>query len=168
VDPTTLSAGYRFTGPGDYDEENPDKWQVSSYMFSPADMTVMQGDTVTLRTFVLNGDTHAVRLLAPDGSEVGDAEVWNRGREYNLTFTADQAGYYTLICDTHGPTMTTQILALPASGEGGGVDLAPSDVNRKWTRQPCRQVIASPVRVTMTKRTPISGRSPRTCLAPHP
>jgi hypothetical protein len=148
-------------------------------------MTVMQGDTVTLRTFVLNGDTHAVRLLAPDGSEVGDAEVWNRGREYNLTFTADQAGYYTLICDTHGPTMTTQILALPASGEGGGVDLAPSDVtfdfsvieikgatdgieDRKWTRQPCRQVIASPVRVTMTKRTPISGRSPRTCLAPHP
>jgi plastocyanin len=113
VDPTTLSAGYRFTGPGDYDEENPDKWQVSSYMFSPQTAAVLQGDTVTLRTFVLNGDVHAVRLVAPDGSEVGDAEVWNRGREYNLTFTADQAGYYTLICDTHGPTMTANILALP-------------------------------------------------------
>jgi len=112
VDPTSLSSGYRFKPPGEYDESNPDKWQVSTYLFSPSDLTVKQGDSVTLRMFVVNGDTHVTWLEAPDGSKV-DEFTMNRGREYNLSFTADQAGYYTLHCDNHGPTMQAQILAMP-------------------------------------------------------
>lgn len=110
--PQSLSAGYRFKPPGEYDDSNPDKWQVSTYLFSPSALTVIQGDTVTLRMFVINGDTHVTWLEAPDGTRV-DEITMNRGREYSLTFTADQAGYYTLHCDNHAPTMSAQILALP-------------------------------------------------------
>jgi plastocyanin len=113
VDPQSLSAGYRFKAPGDYDADNPEKWQVSTYMFSPAAITVAQGDEVTLRTFVVNGDEHTVWIEAPDGSRVVENDVMNRGREYQLTFTAEQAGYYTLHCNEHAPTMSATILVLP-------------------------------------------------------
>jgi len=110
--PADLSTGYRYTPPGEYDESNPDKWQVSTYLFSPSALTAVQGDKVTLRFFVVNGDTHVTWLEAPDGSRV-DEVTMNRGREYTLNFTADQAGYYTMHCDNHAPTMSAQILALP-------------------------------------------------------
>jgi hypothetical protein len=70
VDPASLSSGYKLSPPGEFDADNPDKWQVSSYMFSPAEMVVPLGSQVTLRTFVLNGDVHGTYLLAPDGSKV--------------------------------------------------------------------------------------------------
>ncbi|MBW8011519.1 MAG: hypothetical protein FVQ83_09820 [Chloroflexi bacterium] len=114
VDPTTLSDGYRFKPAGEYDADNPDKWQVSTYLFSPSALTVAVGDSVTLRTFVINGDEHTIWLEAPDGSTVASTELtMNRGREYNISFTADQAGYYTLHCDEHEPTMSMIILSLP-------------------------------------------------------
>ncbi len=116
VDPVTLSDGYRFKPPGEYDADNPAKWQVSTYMFSPAAMMVAQGDEVTLRTFVINGDEHTTWIEAPDGSTAASEMVMNRGREYNMVFTASQAGYYTLHCDEHDPTMSATILVLPTHG----------------------------------------------------
>ncbi|MFQ5613106.1 MAG: plastocyanin/azurin family copper-binding protein [Anaerolineae bacterium] len=113
VNPRDLSDGYRFKPPGEYDPDNPAKWQVSTYMFSPAALTVSQGDKVTLRTFIVNGDEHTVWLEAPDGSTAVGEMNMNRGREYNFTFTASQAGYYTLHCDEHDPTMSATILVLP-------------------------------------------------------
>lgn len=111
-DPKSLSSGYGYTPPGEYDAENPDKWQVATYMFSPGAMSVVKGDEVTLRMFGVNGDEHAINLEAPDGSTVIDAFVVNRGREVTVSFTADQTGHYKLICATHGPTMTADILSL--------------------------------------------------------
>ncbi|MFQ5593713.1 MAG: cupredoxin domain-containing protein [Anaerolineae bacterium] len=116
VNPRDLSDGYRFKPPGEYDPDNPDKWQVSTYMFSPAAMMVAQGDNVTLRTFVINGDEHTVWVEAPDGSTAASEVIMNRGREYSVTFTSDQAGYYTLHCDEHDPTMSATILSLPSGG----------------------------------------------------
>ena len=117
VDPASLSSGYKFSPPGDYDANNSDKWQVSSYMFSPAELVVAQGSDVTLRTFVLNGDEHVTWLLAPDGSKVPGTEITlNRGRQYEIKFTADQAGYYNWECANHHPTMSAQILVLPTTG----------------------------------------------------
>ena len=113
VDPESLSTGYRFKPAGEYDADNPDKWQVSTYLFSPSALTVAVGDSVTLRTFVINGDNHTVWLEAPDGSKVGAEVTMNRGREYNFSFDADQAGYYTLHCGDHSPTMSMTILSLP-------------------------------------------------------
>ncbi len=112
VDPTTLSAGYRFKAPGDYDPDNPDKWQVSTYMFSPAAMSVVKGDDVTLRLFGVNGDEHTIWVEAPDGSVVVQSTRLNRGREISLNFTADQVGHYKLLCGNHAPTMTADILAV--------------------------------------------------------
>ena len=113
VDPAGLSDGYRFKPPGEYDADNAAKWQVSTYMISPAALTIGQGDAVTLRTFVINGDKHTVWVQAPDGSTAVAEVVMNRGREYEVKFTADQTGYYSLLCDEHSPTMSAQILSLP-------------------------------------------------------
>ncbi len=113
VNPATLSKGYRYKPPGEYDPDNPNKWQVSTYFFTPSFITVVQGDNVTLRIIVINGDRHVDWIEAPDGSEVTEKEVTNRGREYTINFTADQAGYYVVHCDEHEPTMRITLLALP-------------------------------------------------------
>lgn len=112
VDPTSLSAGYRFTPPGDHDPDNPAKWQVSTYMFAPGAMTVVKGDEVTLRMFGVNGDSHDVWVVAPDGSTATDVVNVERGREVSLSFDTTQTGHYKLFCGIHGPTMQADILSL--------------------------------------------------------
>jgi len=116
VNPETLSKGYRYKPPGEYDPSNPDKWQVSAYFFEPSFVTVVQGDNITLRIFVINGDRHVDWIEAPDGSEATHEEVANRGREYIINFVAEQAGYYILHCDEHEPTMRMTLLSLPSNG----------------------------------------------------
>lgn len=115
VNPKDISDGYGFTPPGEYDSSNANKWQVASYMWTPGAMTVLQGDSVELTTFVLNGDKHEVWVEAPDGSEVVQEFEMNRGREYEFSFTATQAGVYRLVCNTHEPTMTATITVLPTT-----------------------------------------------------
>lgn len=111
--PTELSDGYRYKPPGKADAANPDKWEVASYVWAPAAMTVFQGDKVTLRTFAVNGDEHKTWVEAPDGKPAVPEQVINRGREYVLKFTADQVGNYRVLCTTHEPTMTAIITVLP-------------------------------------------------------
>lgn len=113
IDPSTLSAGFGYKAPGDYDPDNPDKWQVASYMWNPGQMVAYQGDTLDLHVFVLNGNTHETRIEDPDGNIVGDIVVMNRGREYDLSASLEKAGVYRLICSTHAPTMTAEIVVLP-------------------------------------------------------
>ena len=113
VDPSTFSAGFGYKGPGEYDVDNPDKWQVASYMWNPGQMTARQGDTLDLHVFVLNGNIHETRIEDPDGNIVGDVVVMNRGREYDLSASLEKAGTYRLICSTHAPTMTAEIVVLP-------------------------------------------------------
>ncbi len=113
VDPSTFSAGFGYKAPGDYDPDNPDKWQVASYMWNPGQMVAYQGDTLDLHVFVLNGNTHETRIEDPEGNIVGDIVVMNRGREYDLSASLESAGVYRLICSTHAPTMTAEIVVLP-------------------------------------------------------
>jgi plastocyanin len=112
TDPATLSAGYGYTPPGEFDPENPDKWQVGTYMYSPGAMSVVQGDQVTLRIFGVNGDEHTMLVQAPDGSTVVESFTINRGREDTVNFTADQTGHYKIVCMSHAPTMTADILSI--------------------------------------------------------
>ncbi len=114
VDPATLSAGYRYKAPGDYDADNPAKWQVSTYMFSPGAMTIAKGDDVTLRMFGINGDEHDIWVEAPDGTLAVPSFTVNRGREVSVDFEATQTGHYKIFCGTHGPTMTADIMAIPS------------------------------------------------------
>ena len=68
-----------------------------------------EGDTVELTAFIVNGNHHNVRLVAPNGTEIKAMEM-NRGGEYKLAFEASRAGIYRLVCDTHAPTMTANII----------------------------------------------------------
>lgn len=114
TDPKTLSAGYGYAPPGEFNKDNPAQWQVATYMYSPGAMSVIQGDEVTLRIFGVNGDEHVMFVQAPDGSTVVNAITVNRGREATISFTADQAGHYKLTCSSHAPTMNADILSIPA------------------------------------------------------
>jgi len=113
VDPPELSKGYGYRAPGEADKARPQRWEVSSYLFAPGFVTVRQGDTVTLNVFVVNGDAHEVRVLAPDGKVVAPRTLLHPGREYRLTFTVAQSGAYQLACSMHAPTMTATVLVLP-------------------------------------------------------
>lgn len=113
VNPADLSKGYGYKGPGEADKSDPKRWEVSSYIFSPAFLTVRQGDKVDLTIFVVNGDTHADSFPAdPDGRRIVSDITFNRGREYKISFVAEKAGAYQLICPEHAPTMAATILAL--------------------------------------------------------
>ncbi len=95
------------------DKNAPQKWEVSSYIFSPAFVTVRQGDEVVLTTFVVNGDEHEMWVTAPDGARAVPRTKWNRGREYTVRFLADKVGAYQLTCSSHAPSMTATFLVLP-------------------------------------------------------
>lgn len=111
--PAELSKGYGFQGPGEADKNAPQRWEVASYLLTPGFIAVRQGDTVELTVFVVNGDQHEVGVFGPDGRVVTPPATWQRGREYRVSFEAEQAGDYHLRCLTHAPTMTATVLVLP-------------------------------------------------------
>jgi plastocyanin len=113
VNPADLSKGYGFKGPGQADKNAPQRWEVSTYVFSPAFVVVRRGDTVALTAFVVNGDEHEVWITAPDGEKVVPNTTWNRGREYHARFVAEKVGAYQLACSGHAPSMTATFLVLP-------------------------------------------------------
>ena len=115
VNPAELSKGYGFKAPGQVNPGAPQQWQVASYMLVPGYVTVRQGDTVSLTVFVVNGDEHETRLFAPDGQVVMPQAAWNRGRQYEVSFVAEQVGTYQLVCSNHAPSMLANFLVLPRS-----------------------------------------------------
>jgi len=113
INPKDISKGYEFKPPGEADKNNPKRWEVSSYLFSPGFVTVHQGDKVNLAVFVVNGDAHESWITDPDGREVVTKRIWNRGREYQVSFVAEKVGSYQLTCSSHAPTMAATFLVLP-------------------------------------------------------
>ncbi len=113
VNPETLGKTYLYWPPGTVDSSKPDRWQVSTYFFSPSAMTVFQGDRVKLVLFVVNGDVHKDRIVDPDGIVVVEEAEHNRGRLYEITFTADKAGMYELRCNEHKEAMRAVITVVP-------------------------------------------------------
>ncbi|HWP60227.1 MAG TPA: cupredoxin domain-containing protein [Candidatus Acidoferrales bacterium] len=113
VNPKDLSKGYEFKAPGEADKADPKRWEVSSYRFDPSFVTVRQGDRVNLTVFVVNGDEHESWITDPDGREIVPKRIWNRGREYQVSFVADKVGSYQLTCSSHAPTMAATFLVLP-------------------------------------------------------
>jgi plastocyanin len=107
-----LSKGYDFKGPGS-DKASPQRWEVSSYAFTPAWATVRQGDEVDLTAFVVNGDEHEISINDPSGAVVVPKAKWQRGREYQIRFVAAKPGAYHLLCSSHAPSMTATFYVLP-------------------------------------------------------
>lgn len=112
INPETLGKTYAYKAPGSI-KDDPARWEVSAYQFNPSAMTVWQGDRVKLVLFVVNGDVHKDSVLDPNGVAVVAEKEHNRGRLYEITFTAEKPGFYKLRCEEHKENMTAMITVLP-------------------------------------------------------
>jgi plastocyanin len=83
------------------------KWETSTYRWEPGMIVVYQGDAVELQIWGVNGAVHPGRI---EGYEKTFAV--KRGELTTLSFTADKAGVFRILCDTHNPSMTGTLVVL--------------------------------------------------------
>jgi plastocyanin len=82
-------------------------WDMRAFTFSPDQIVVNQGDTVTLHFLGVQGPHHVITV---DG--VGTFPL-DRGHIHTVTFTTDKPGTITYWCHVHPPSMVGEILVLP-------------------------------------------------------
>lgn len=103
---TALPAG------GGYVLSQPDqksgRWEVSAYVWSPAQIVVNHGDEVRLDFVGINGAAHATTIEA-----IGKSFTLKRGEAQSVTFVADKVGAFGIVCTTHQPSMNAEIVVLP-------------------------------------------------------
>lgn len=83
-------------------------WETSTYRWEPGSITVYQGDEVELQIFGVNGANHPSKV---EGYE--QAFVVKRGELTTVSFKADKAGIFRVLCGTHAPSMTGTLIVLP-------------------------------------------------------
>jgi hypothetical protein len=83
------------------------RWEVSAYLWSPAQIVVRQGDRVVIDFVGINGAEHPTTLgsLAPNFT-------LRRGQVHRVEFTADVPGVHPMICSAHLPSMRGEIVVL--------------------------------------------------------
>ncbi len=84
------------------------RWEVSAYQWSPATVVVQQGETVTLEIVGVNGDMHPSTIPG-----LVESFTVKRGEITRVTFTANKAGIYPIICTKHRPNMQGVLVVLP-------------------------------------------------------
>lgn len=94
--------GYALRGPAD------GRWASETYRFEPGMIVVNQGDTVELKIWGVNGASHTSVIEG-----YGTRFTARRGRLTTVTFTADKAGIFRIVCHDHRPSMEAQLLVLP-------------------------------------------------------
>ncbi len=84
------------------------KWETSTYRWEPGQLTVYQGDEVELQIWGVNGADHPGRI---EGYE----KTFNvkRGQLTTISFRADKAGLFRILCNLHNPSMTGTLVVLP-------------------------------------------------------
>lgn len=103
AEPLPSGGGYEKKPPG----EN-GRWQVSAYVWSPAQIIVQQGDEVTLEFVGINGAAHPTTIAA-----FGQSFTLKRGEAHQVTFTADKVGAFGIVCGRHRPSMSGELIVLP-------------------------------------------------------
>ena len=96
---------------GGYVLRQPDqtgRWEVSTYLWTPGQIVVNQGDKVVLEFVGVNGASHPTEIKG-----LGKAFTLKRGQTVRVEFKADQPGIYPVICTTHLPSMRGEIVVLP-------------------------------------------------------
>ena len=83
-------------------------WETSTYRWQPGSITVYQGDDIELQIFGVNGANHPSKV---EGYE--KAFAVKRGELTTVSFKADKAGIFRIICDAHAPSMTGTLIVLP-------------------------------------------------------
>lgn len=88
----------------------PDKngaWNFRSFTFSTSQITVYQGDRVTLNFVGVQGPSHYIEVQGIASFPL------TRGQIHAVTFIADKAGTIRYSCHVHMPNMEGEILVLP-------------------------------------------------------
>ena len=96
---------------GGYVLEEPDEegdWVVETYTWAPNQIVVNEGDTVNLEIIGINGAQHESFIEG-----YVDSFVVERGKLTSLSFTADEAGVFKIVCTIHQPSMTGELVVLP-------------------------------------------------------
>ena len=84
------------------------RWEVSAYVWQPAQIVVDEGDEVTLEFVGIHGASHPTRIEG-----LGLNFTLQRGVARQVSFVASKAGRFRIVCETHHPSMTGEIVVLP-------------------------------------------------------
>lgn len=86
-------------------EWQPEGTQVKAYRWDPVYIQANEGDTLDLHFFGVNGDAHPATIPAFEQSF-----SVTRGRWTNLSFVADDAGVFSLMCNRPDHSATMQAI----------------------------------------------------------
>jgi plastocyanin len=103
-DPLPSGGGYVISQP----DEKTRRWEVSAYVWQPSQIIVNEGDEVTLEFVGINGATHPTSIAA-----FGQTFTVRRGQAHRVTFTADKAGIFGIVCGAHKPSMSGELVVMP-------------------------------------------------------
>lgn len=104
TDPLPSGGGYVIAQP----DEKTRRWEVSAYVWQPSQITVTEGDEITLEFVGINGAAHPTSIAA-----FGQTFTVKRGHAHRITFVADKVGIFGIICSTHKPSMSGELIVLP-------------------------------------------------------
>jgi plastocyanin len=103
TDPLPSGGGYVTARPDD----KTGRWEVSAYIWQPSQIIVSEGDEVTLEFVGINGAAHPTSISA-----FGQTFTVKRGQAHRVTFTADKVGIFGIICSTHKPSMSGELVVM--------------------------------------------------------
>lgn len=89
-------------------DEKTRRWEVSAYVWLPSQIIVNEGDEVTLEFVGINGAAHPTSIAA-----FGQTFTVKRGHAHRVTFVADKAGIFGIVCSTHQPAMSGELIVMP-------------------------------------------------------
>lgn len=99
-----LGGGYVLSQP----DAKTSRWEVSAYVWLPSQIIVSEGDEATLEFVGINGAEHATTIAA-----FGQTFVVKRGQAHRITFKADKVGIFGIVCGTHKPSMSGELVVMP-------------------------------------------------------
>jgi len=84
------------------------RWEVSAYVWQPSQIIVNEGDEVTIEFVGINGTSHPTTITG-----YNKTFQLKRGQVVRVSFTADRAGVFPIVCATHRPSMNGELVVLP-------------------------------------------------------
>ncbi len=107
--PLPAGGGYESFPPGHPEvASEAGKWAVETYRFDTAVVAACKGERVVLKIFGVNAKSH--EIVIPDFDK--NFTVY-RGQLATSVFKANKVGIFPIICITHKPSHTADLVVLP-------------------------------------------------------